>query len=108
MDLQNLENYPVYILNVIPELTEESNVQLPQQINSEELMSYNFYVPNVDHQVPTVSTECVLPIVSHTNSTKPIKKISYDKTIHHSATKNNPPIELVINRLKKYLCINMS
>ncbi|XP_015366704.1 PREDICTED: uncharacterized protein LOC107163681 [Diuraphis noxia] len=93
MDLQNLENYPVYILNVIPELTEESNVQLPQQINSGELMSYNFYVPNVDHQVPTVSTECIPPIVSHTNSTKSIQKISYDKTIHHSAIKNDQSTE---------------
>jgi len=80
-------------------MTEENNVQLPQQINSGELMSYNFYVPNVDHQVPIVSTEYVPPIVSHSNSTKSIKKISYDKTIHHSAIKNNPSTELVIKRL---------
>lgn len=87
----------MYILNVIPELTEESNVQLPQQMASGELMSYNFYVPNVDHQVPTVSTECVSPIISHTNSTKSITKISHDKTIHHPAIKNNQSTELVIN-----------
>lgn len=93
MDSQNLENYPVYILNVIPELTEETNVQLPHQMTSGELMSYDFYVPNIDHQVPTVSTECVPPIISHTNSTKSIKKISYDKTIHHLAINNNQSTE---------------
>jgi hypothetical protein len=97
MDLQNVENYPVYILNVIPELTEENNVQLPQQMTSRELISYNFYVPNADHQVPILNAECVPSIVSHTNTTKPIKKLSFDKTIHHSAVKNNQSIELVIN-----------
>lgn len=96
MDLQNLENYPVYI-NVIPELTEESNVQQPQQMTSGELISYNFYVPNVDHQVPILNAESVPPIVSHTNTTKSIKKLTFDKTIHHSAVKNNQSIELVIN-----------
>lgn len=94
MDLQNLENYPVYILNVIPELTEENNVQLSQQITSGELItSYNFYVPNVDHQVPIASTECVPSIVSNTNSTKSIKKLSYVKSIHHSAVKDNQSTE---------------
>lgn len=97
MDLQNLENYPVYVLNVIPELTEESNAQLPHQMTSGELMSYNFYVPSVHHQVPTVSTECVQPIVCHTSPTKSTKKLSYDKTIHHSAIENNQSTELVIN-----------
>lgn len=97
MDLQNLENYPVYILNVMPELTEESNVQQPQQMTSGELISYNFYVPNVDHQVPILNAESVPPIVSHTNTTKSIKKLTFDKTIHHLAVKNNQSIELVIN-----------
>jgi len=97
MDLQNVENYPVYILNVIPELTEENNVQLPQQMTSGELISYNFYVPNADHQGPILNAECVPSIVSHTNTTKSIKKLSFDKTIHHSAVKNNQSIELVIN-----------
>ncbi|KAE9530518.1 hypothetical protein AGLY_010980 [Aphis glycines] len=97
MDLQNLENYPVYILNVIPEVTEESNVQQPQQMNSGELLSYNFYVPNVDHQVPILNAESVPPIVSHTNTTKSIKKLTFDKTIHHSAVKNNQSIEPHIN-----------
>ncbi|CAH1709762.1 uncharacterized protein LOC114124648 [Aphis gossypii] len=97
MDLQNLENYPVYILNVIPEVTEESNVQQPQQMTSGELLSYNFYVPNVDHQVPILNAESVPPIVSHTNTTKSIKKLTFDKTIHHSAVKNNQSIESHIN-----------
>lgn len=92
----------MYILNVIPELTEESHEQLPHQMTSGEMMSYNFYVPNVDHQVPTVSTECVPPKVCHTNSTKSIKKLSYDKTIYHPAIKNNQSTELVINGI---ICI---
>ncbi|KAF0769931.1 Uncharacterized protein FWK35_00002689 [Aphis craccivora] len=98
MDLQNLENYPVYILNVMPELTEESNVQQPQQMTSGELISYNFYVPNVDHQVPILNAESVPPIVSHTNITKSIKKLTFDKTIHHLAVKNNQSIEPHIHR----------
>jgi len=97
MDLQNLENYPVYILNVVPELTEESNVQLPQPMNSGELMSYNFYVPNVDHHVPMLNAECNLPIVSQRNTTKSIKKLSYDKTVQHSTVKSNQSSKLVIN-----------
>lgn len=97
MDLQNLENYPVYILNVMPELTEESNVQQPQQMTSGELISYDFYVPNVDHQVPILNAESVPPIVSHTNTTKSIKKLTFDKTIHHLAVKNNQSIEPHIN-----------
>jgi len=79
---------------MIPELTEESNVQQPQQMTSGELISYNFYVPNVDHQVPILNAESVPSIVSHTNTTKSIKKLTFDKTI---PVKNNQSIELVIN-----------
>lgn len=93
MDLQNLEDYPVYILNVIPELTEESDVQLPQQMTSGELMNYNFYVPNEDNHVPILDAECVLPIISHTNNTKSNKKLCYDKTVQCSTAKNNKFIE---------------
>lgn len=89
MDLPNLENYPVYILNVVPELTEENNVELPQQITSSQPLSYNFYIPPVEHQDPMLSTETVSTIVSQKNKTKQIKKISHKKKPPKVTTVNN-------------------
>lgn len=74
MDLPSLENYPMYILNVVPEFPEENVVQCPQQITSSESLSYNFFVPNVDHHVPLSNTQSVSSIVSLKNKTKSIKK----------------------------------
>lgn len=97
MDLQNLENYPVYILNVVPELSEETNVQIPQQITSNEPLSYNFYVPNVEQHMPLLDQESVQQVISQNNINKSIKKQSYEKAVvHKSGAVNNQKIELVI------------
>lgn len=84
MDLQNLENYPVYILNVVPELSEENNLQIPTQIASGESLSYNYYVPNVEDHAPLVNTEINPPVVSRKMNTKPSKQLSYEKIVHNA------------------------
>lgn len=96
MDLQNLENYPVYILNVVPELSEETNVQIPQQITPNEPLSYNFYVPNVEQHMPVLNQESVQHVISQNNINKSMKKQSYEKPVHNSDAVNNQKIELVI------------
>lgn len=104
MDLQNLENYPVYILNVVPELSEETNVQIPQQITSNEPLSYNFYVPNVEQHMPVLNQESVQQVISQNSINKPIKKQSYEKPIHNSDAVNNQKIELVIQNKISLMC----
>lgn len=94
MDLPNLENYPVYI--IVPDLSEESNLQIPQQITSSEPLSYNFYIPNVEHHVPLVNEESVQPIVSRKKKRKPTKKLSYEKIVHNTIN-DVQIVELVIN-----------
>lgn len=98
MDLQNLENYPVYILNVVPELSEETNVQIPQQITSNEPLSYNFYVPNVEQHMPVLNQESVQHVISQKNINKSIKKQFYDKPTHNTDAVKNQKIELVIHK----------
>lgn len=85
MDLQNLENYPVYILNVVPELSEESNPQMSQQITSDEPLAYNFYVPNVEDHSTMVNRETILPVNSRKNSNKSARQLPYRKTVHNVA-----------------------
>lgn len=70
MDLPNLENYPVYILNVVPEISDEDNLQIPQQITPSEPLPYNFYVPNIEHQAPILNTDNVQEIVPRTSNNK--------------------------------------
>lgn len=107
MDLQNLENYPVYILNVVPELSEETNVQIPQQITANEPLSYNFYVPNVEQHVPVLNQESVQQVISQNNINKSIKK-QYEKPIHNTDAVNNQKMELVIQNEKfTYDCLQI-
>lgn len=102
MDLQNLENYPVYILNVVPELSEEATIQIPQQISSNEPLSYNFYVPNVEHHIPILNQESVQQVIPRKKNPKSIKKLSYEKPICNTAEINNQNLELVIIYINKY------
>lgn len=96
MDLPNLENYPVYILNMVPELSDEGNI-LPEQITSNDSLPYNFYVPNIEHHVPLLSTESVLPVTSQTSNDKIlVKKLLPKKTKPHTTVNNDNNIELVI------------
>lgn len=90
MELPNLENYPMYILSVVPELSDENNVQCPQQMTSSEPLSYNFFVPNVDHHVPLLNTQTqsVSSIVSIKNKNK--KQVHQIKAGH-----NKHQLELV-------------
>ncbi|XP_025418951.1 uncharacterized protein LOC112689450 isoform X2 [Sipha flava] len=85
MDLQNLDNYPVYILNVVPELSEESNPQMSQQINSDEPLAYNFYLPNVEDHTTMVNREIILPVDSRKNKSKPVRQSPYGKIVHNIA-----------------------
>lgn len=101
MDLLNLENYPVYILNVVPELSEEGNMQMPQQITSSEPMSYNFYVPSVEHDVPILKKESAPPAIPRKNNVKLIKKLSYEKTIPNKVVNNDKHSELVITTVQQ-------
>lgn len=88
MDLSNLENYPVYILNANPEISDE--VQIPQQITFNEPLAYNFYVPNDDHHIPTSSTENIRQIASQqSNNIKSVKKLSYEKIVRDTAANND-------------------
>lgn len=104
MDLPNLENYPVYILNMVPELCDEGNISLPEQITSNELLPYNLYAPNIEHHVPLVSTESVLPVTSRTNNDKIlVKKFLPKKNKLHTTVNNNNNFELVIGSLVNYL-----
>jgi len=95
MDLPNLENYPVYILNVVPELSEEGNIQMPQQITSSKPISYNFYVPSVEHHVPILNKESVPPTVPRKSNAKLIKKLPYEKTVPIKAVNNDKHFKLV-------------
>jgi len=103
MDLPNLENYPVYILNVVPELSEGGDVQMPRQITTSEPMSYDFYIPNVEHHVPMLNEEGVVPIVSQNSDVKSIKKLSYKKTAPNEGVNNNRRFELVISHIPNTL-----
>jgi len=96
MDLPNLENYPVYILNVVPELSEEGNIQMSQQITSSEPMSYNFYVPSVEHHVPILNKESIPLTVPRKSNAKLIKKLPYKKTVLNKVVNNDKHFELVI------------
>lgn len=105
MDLPNLENYPVYILNVVPELCEDGTIQIPQQITAGEPMSsYDFYVPSVEHHDQIMTEESVPPPMVHQKSNaKSIKKLSYEKTALNKAVNNDKHFELVIKIYKKRL-----
>ncbi|XP_050539479.1 uncharacterized protein LOC126904473 isoform X2 [Daktulosphaira vitifoliae] len=48
MEISNLENYPVYILNVTPELSQDTNVESSMPMTTCETSSYNFYIPTVE------------------------------------------------------------
>lgn len=98
MDLSNLENYPVYILNVVPELSEEGNIQIPQQLNSSDPLSYSYFVPNIEQQVPILSSEIGPSIVSHKKITKSIKK-SYEKNVQRTPADSNLNVKLVSIKL---------
>lgn len=106
MDLPNLENYPVYILNMVPELSDEGNISLPEQITSNESLPYNFYVPNIEHHVPLLSTESVQPVTSRTSNDKILdKKLLPKKTKLNTTVNNNNNFELVIGSYLSKLCI---
>lgn len=102
MDLPNLENYPMYILNVVPELSEENNIQCQPQITSNEPLSYNFYVPNVEHHVPLLRSDNDPPIVSLKTKTKTKSSKKQQKHVHITAVNNKQHFELVftINIIK--------
>lgn len=102
MDLSNLENYPVYILNVIPEISDEGNIQIPQQITSNEQLAYNFYIPDAEHHIPSSTTENVQQIVTpqQNNNIKSIRtSLSYEKIVHDTAANNKQDFKLVIVNL---------
>lgn len=80
-----MENYPVYILNVIPELSEEDNPQIPQQVTSGGQLSYNYYVPNVEDHAPMVNTEIIPPVSPRKMNTKSARQLSYEKIVHNAA-----------------------
>lgn len=96
MDLPNLDNFPVYILNVVPELSDENNIQIPQQLTSDEHVPYNFYVPSMEHQVPILSTESVPPVVTRINNKVPTKKLLHEKPVQNTILNHNQNFELVI------------
>lgn len=105
MDLSNLENYPVYILNADPEISDEVNVQIPQQITFNEQLAYNFYVPNEDHHIPTLSTENIQQIATQqSNNIKSIKTLSYEKIVRDTAANNDQDFKLVVYIINICVC----
>lgn len=91
--MSNLDNYPVYILNVVPELPEQSHVDIPQHITSSQPLSYNFYVPPVEHQDTILNTEGSTPLVSQKNNTKSINNVLHKKTLPKTQVNNPTNIE---------------
>ncbi|VVC32051.1 Hypothetical protein CINCED_3A009552 [Cinara cedri] len=90
MDVSNLDYYPMYILNVIPELSDDGNVQIPQQILSNGQLPYSCFIPNTEHHITTLSTENVQQIVpQQNNNIKSIKTLSYEKKVHDTAANND-------------------
>lgn len=89
MDLPNIENYPVYILNVVPELSDEGNLQIPEQITSNEPLPYNFYIPNVEHHTPILNTDSVQDVIRTSNNKILANKLFHKKTIQDTALNHN-------------------
>jgi len=97
MDIPNIDNYPVYILNVGPELTTEGNIEIPQQISCNEPLPYNFYVPNnIEDDVTILNTECGVPNVSQMNNKLPTKKLLHEQTAQNTIINNDQSFELVV------------
>lgn len=89
MDLPNLENYPVYVLNVVPEPSGEGILQIPQQITSSVSLPYNFYVPNIEHHTPILNTDSVQEVIQTSNNKIFVDRVLQKKTVQDTALNHN-------------------
>ncbi|XP_050422612.1 uncharacterized protein LOC126834604 [Adelges cooleyi] len=106
MDLPSMENYPVYVINVVPELTEEASIEVPIQLASSQTPSFNFYVPSIEQHNPELNILDTQISNIQNNKYKEIRPLTKIKRKHGLSANNSKSVLLSKNKVisKKMVC----